>query len=109
MYNLLSCAHSPKPSGASPSTSRVAPHSLPLSPLFTYATHSPGSSTVLRVVRTIARCTPLWLKARRITRRLTEPKPVLKRGEALVRVAEHAQRGMNDVASTYDVLRFSVT
>ena len=36
---------------------------------------------------------------------LRERKPELKRGETLMRAAEHAQRRMNDIASTYDVLR----
>ncbi|KAI0251591.1 hypothetical protein BJV78DRAFT_1275307 [Lactifluus subvellereus] len=31
--------------------------------------------------------------------------PELKRGETLVRAAEHAQRRMDDIANTYDVLR----
>lgn len=36
---------------------------------------------------------------------LQERKPELRRGETLIRAAEHAQRRMNDIASTYDVLR----
>lgn len=36
---------------------------------------------------------------------LGERKPELKRGETLIRAAEHAQRRMNDIASAYDVLR----
>jgi hypothetical protein len=36
---------------------------------------------------------------------LRERKPGLKRGETLVRAAEHAHRRMNDIASNYDVLR----
>ncbi|KAI9450114.1 hypothetical protein BJY52DRAFT_1126172 [Lactarius psammicola] len=36
---------------------------------------------------------------------LHERKPELKRGETLLRAAEHAQRRMNDVASTHDALR----
>jgi hypothetical protein len=36
---------------------------------------------------------------------LREPKPELKHGETLIRAAEHAHRRMNDIASTYDVLR----
>ena len=36
---------------------------------------------------------------------LRERKPELKRGETLVGAAEHAQRRMNDIAGSYDVLR----
>jgi hypothetical protein len=36
---------------------------------------------------------------------LRERKPELRRGETLIRGAEHAQRRMNDIASSYDVLR----
>ncbi|KAH8978086.1 hypothetical protein EDB86DRAFT_3065641 [Lactarius hatsudake] len=36
---------------------------------------------------------------------LHERKPELKRGETLLRAAEHAYRRMNDVASTHDALR----
>ena len=36
---------------------------------------------------------------------LRERKPELRRGETLIRAAEHAQRRMNDIANTYDVLR----
>ncbi|KAH9167768.1 hypothetical protein EDB89DRAFT_1995481 [Lactarius sanguifluus] len=36
---------------------------------------------------------------------LHERKPELKRGETLLRAAEHAHRRMNDVASTHDALR----
>ncbi|KAH9008322.1 hypothetical protein EDB84DRAFT_1551411 [Lactarius hengduanensis] len=36
---------------------------------------------------------------------LHERKPVLKRGDTLLRAAEHAHRRMNDVASTHDALR----
>ncbi|KAI9437945.1 hypothetical protein H4582DRAFT_2111564 [Lactarius indigo] len=36
---------------------------------------------------------------------LQERKPELKRGETLLRAAEHAHRRMNDVASTHDALR----
>jgi hypothetical protein len=36
---------------------------------------------------------------------LREPKPELKHGETLIRAAEHAQRRMDDIASTYEVLR----
>jgi hypothetical protein len=36
---------------------------------------------------------------------LRERKPELRRGETLIRAAEHAQHRMNDIANTYDVLR----
>ena len=36
---------------------------------------------------------------------LHQRKPELKRGETLLRAAEHAHRRMNDVASTHDALR----
>jgi hypothetical protein len=36
---------------------------------------------------------------------LRERRPGLKRGETLVRAAEHAHRRMDDIASNYDVLR----
>ena len=36
---------------------------------------------------------------------LRERKPGLKRGETLIRAAESTQQRMNDIASTYDVLR----
>lgn len=36
---------------------------------------------------------------------LRERKPELRRGETLIRAAEHVQRRMNDTAGTYDVLR----
>ena len=36
---------------------------------------------------------------------LHQRKPGLKRGETLLRAAEHAHRRMNDVASTHDALR----
>jgi len=36
---------------------------------------------------------------------LRERKPELRRGETLIRAAEHVQRRMNDIANTYDVLR----
>ena len=36
---------------------------------------------------------------------LRERKPELRRGETLIRAAEQAQRRMNDIANTYDVLR----
>ena len=36
---------------------------------------------------------------------LRERKPELRRGETLIRAAEHAHRRMNDIANTYDVLR----
>lgn len=36
---------------------------------------------------------------------LKEHKPELRRGETLIRAAEHVQRRMNDIANTYDVLR----
>ena len=36
---------------------------------------------------------------------LRELKPGLKRGETLIRAAESTQQQMNDIASTYDVLR----
>jgi len=36
---------------------------------------------------------------------LNERKPELKRGETLIRAAEQTQQRMNDLASTYDVLR----
>jgi hypothetical protein len=36
---------------------------------------------------------------------LRERKPELRRGETLMRAAEHAQRRMDDIANSYDVLR----
>ena len=36
---------------------------------------------------------------------LRKRKPELRRGETLIRAAEHVQRRMNDIANTYDVLR----
>jgi len=36
---------------------------------------------------------------------LRERKPELRRGETLIRAAEHVQRRLNDTANTYDVLR----
>jgi hypothetical protein len=36
---------------------------------------------------------------------LRDRKPELRRGETLIRAAEHAQRRMNEIASAYDVLR----
>lgn len=36
---------------------------------------------------------------------LRERKPELRRGETLIRAAEHVQRRMNDIANTYDVIR----
>jgi hypothetical protein len=36
---------------------------------------------------------------------LRECKPELRRGETLIRAAEHTQRRMNDIANSYDVLR----
>lgn len=36
---------------------------------------------------------------------LRDRQPELRRGETLIRAAEHAQRRMNEIASAYDVLR----
>jgi hypothetical protein len=53
---------------------------------------------------TLTRGNPLWRAAQRVAS-LRERKLELRRGETLIRAAKHVQRRMNDIASTYDVLR----
>jgi len=84
--------------------SRGAIHSSPRQEKFTPPPHlGPTQSLELRV---------RWLEAilygakhDELLAGLGERKPELKRGETLIRAAEHAQRRMNDIASAYDVLR----
>jgi hypothetical protein len=95
----------------STSTSRVAPHSNPLSPLLTQEKPTSPTSTHLAPTQSLE-LRIRWLEALLYGSKhdeslagLREPKAELKRGETLVRAAEHAQRRMNDIANTYDVLR----
>ena len=91
-------------SSPTPTSDSVFPGSVHSQEKFTPPPHlAPTQSLELRV---------RWLEAilygakhDELLAGLRDRKPELRRGETLIRAAEHAQRRMNEIASAYDVLR----
>jgi hypothetical protein len=102
------------PSSTPPSSPPPSAHTSPVTTRFTDSTQarenptqqpelSPAQSLELRI---------RWLEAILYGAQrdeslagLRERKPELRRGETLIRAAEHVRRRMNDIANAYDVLR----
>lgn len=117
----VQCSHL-RPSGSTPSltslsspppaehTSRVTTH-LPTDSTSTQAWENPTAQPELSPAQSLE-LRIRWLEAILYGAQrdeslagLRERKPELRRGETLIRAAEHVHRRMNDIANTYDVLR----